>query len=81
MYIGTLDRAAVFMFGSITVYIYVYQIKSNHTVGVVQQLTFDTRETTSRNPNTIGVFSLTNSTSVGRRKSRTHDKIGGMLPV
>ena len=28
------------------------QIKSNHTVGVVQQLPFDTRETTSQNPNT-----------------------------
>ena len=43
------------------------QIKSNQiksSVGVVQQLPFDTRETTSRNPNTKGVFSLTKSTPV-----------------
>ena len=34
------------------------QIKSNHTVGVVQQLPFDTRETISQNPNTLCCLNL-----------------------
>ena len=51
------------------------QIKSNHTEGVFQQLPFVTWETTSRSPNTNGVFSLTNIIPVGRRKSRTHNQI------
>ena len=55
--------------------------KSNHTVGVVRQLPFDTWETTSWNPNTNGVFSLTRSTSEEGRKSRKHDQIWAILPI
>ena len=55
---------------SLATFLTLNQIKSNHILGVVQQLPFNTRETTSQNPNINGVFSLTNPTSEKGRKSR-----------